>query len=95
MRQPMPRLRQLLAKPPLWSSFGTAERRSFTAPATLSDALGRRRLVYPLASLDVSGQWPVSCANASPNEVSVIYQPHHTPVSGRCQGVSVIVFLLL
>src|SRR3972149_5471529 len=38
-------------------------------PATLSKALIRPCLVYPLASLDVSGQWPVSCADASPNEV--------------------------
>jgi len=38
-------------------------------PATLSKALIRPCLVYPLASLDVSGQWPVSRADASPNEV--------------------------
>jgi hypothetical protein len=37
-------------------------------PATLSEALSRLHLVYPLASLDVSGQWPVSHAAASPNE---------------------------
>lgn len=41
--------------------------RSFT-PATLNKALVRPCLVYPLASLDVSGQWPVSIADASPNE---------------------------
>jgi hypothetical protein len=47
-------------------------------PATLSGALIRPSLVYPLASLDVSGQWPVSHADASPNEV---FQFHckHTP----------------
>ena len=37
-------------------------------PATLSGALIRPGLVYPLASFDVSGQWPVSHADASPNE---------------------------
>jgi hypothetical protein len=37
-------------------------------PATLSKALCRPCLVYPLASLDISGQWPISCADASPNE---------------------------
>ena len=50
-----------------WWSFGTAQRR-VNIPATLSKALCRPCLVYPLASLDVSGQWPVSCAAASPNE---------------------------
>ena len=39
------------------------------SPATLSKALFRPCLVYPLASLDVSGQRLVSCADASPNEV--------------------------
>jgi hypothetical protein len=38
-------------------------------PATLSGALIRPGLVYPLASFDVSGQWPVYHADASPNEV--------------------------
>jgi hypothetical protein len=38
------------------------------SPATLSEALLRPHLVYPLASFDVSGQWPVSRADASPNE---------------------------
>ena len=38
-------------------------------PATLSGALIRPSLVYPLASFDVSGQWPVYHADASPNEV--------------------------
>ena len=37
----------------------------------LSRALSRPCLVYPLASLDVSGQWPVFHADASPNEVSI------------------------
>ena len=44
-----------------WWSFGTAQRRD-DLPATLSKALCRPCLVYPLASLDVSGQWPVSRA---------------------------------
>ena len=30
-----------------------------TIPATLAFALIRRGLFYPLASLDISGQWPV------------------------------------
>ena len=30
-----------------------------TIPATLAFALSRRGLFYPLASLDISGQWPV------------------------------------
>ena len=38
-------------------------------PATLSGALIRPGLVYPLASFDVSGQWPFYHADASPNEV--------------------------
>lgn len=45
---------------PHWFSFGTARREEFFTPATLSKALIRPCLVYPLASLDVSGQWPVS-----------------------------------
>ena len=53
---------------PHWLSFGTAGREGTCIPATLSRALCRLRLVYPLASLDVSGQWPISCADASPNE---------------------------
>ena len=40
-----------------------------TLPATLSGALSRPSLVYPLASLDVSGQWLVYHTDASPNEV--------------------------
>ena len=55
---------------PHWLSFGTAGREGNCIPATLSKALVRPRLVYPLASLDVSGQWPVVHADASPNEVS-------------------------
>ena len=42
-----------------WSGFGNARRREL-APATLSGALIRPSLVYPLASFDVSGQWPVN-----------------------------------
>ena len=42
-----------------WLSFGTARRRVHL-PATLSGALSRPGLVYPLASLDVSGQWLIS-----------------------------------
>jgi len=60
--------RHQAASCPSWSSFGTAQRRE-NAPATLSKALSRPCLVYPSASLDVSGQRPVSCADASPNEV--------------------------
>ena len=52
----------------LW--FGTVRRRARTrchargrrpaaVPATLAFALSRRGLFYPLASLDISGQWPV------------------------------------
>src|SRR5207245_7830779 len=40
-------------------SFGTAWRRA-TGSAISGAALGRRHLLYPLASLDLSGQWPVS-----------------------------------
>jgi hypothetical protein len=36
--------------------------------AALGEALFRPHLVYPLASLDISGQRPVSRADASPNE---------------------------
>lgn len=59
-----------------WLSFSTAERkgkkRNSSSPATLSKAFCRPCLVYPLASLDVSGQWPVSRAAASPNEVFAV-----------------------
>jgi len=41
---------------------------NFSIPATLSKALIRLHLVYPLASFDVSGQWPVYLAAAWPNE---------------------------
>ena len=55
--------------PPHWLSFGTARRRDGASiPATLREALSRLPLVYPLASFDVSGQWPVSHAAAWPNE---------------------------
>ncbi len=75
---------------PHWLSFSTAQRRGKPFPATLSKALSRPCLVYPLASLDVSGQWPVSCADASPNEVFLCHDrvsskdasvilPNHTP----------------
>ena len=56
---------------PLWWSFGTVGREGTYIPATLSRALSRPRLVYPLVSLDISGQWPVFHTDASPNEVSV------------------------
>jgi hypothetical protein len=64
---------------PLWLSFSTAHRRDLF-PATLSEALIRLRLVYPLASFDVSGQWPVYHTAAWPNEdyssyISVIHPP--------------------
>ena len=36
-----------------------AEMAAHLVPATLSFALSRRGLFYPLASLDISGQWPV------------------------------------
>ncbi len=54
-----------------WFSFGTARRKETIIPATLSEALIRLHLVYPLASLDVSGQWPVYLAAAWPNEGSI------------------------
>ena len=54
-----------------WFSFGTARRREICFPATLSKALIRPYLVYPLASFDVSGQWPVYLAAAWPNEGSI------------------------
>ena len=56
---------------PHWLSFGTAGREGTCFPATLSGALSRLCLVYPLASLDVSGQWPVFHTDASPNEVPI------------------------
>jgi hypothetical protein len=43
-------------------------------PATLSRTLIRSYLVYPLASLDVSGQWPVYHTAASPNEVLITWR---------------------
>ncbi len=54
-------------------------------PATLSGALSRPSLVYPLASLDVSGQWPVYHAAASPNEV-LFNGANILPRSYLCQG---------
>ena len=64
-----------------WLSFGTAQRKGSSAsPATLSKAFCRPCLVYPLASLDVSGQWPVSRAAASPNEVFASIFANHTVV---------------
>jgi hypothetical protein len=61
-----------------WWSFSTARRRALH-PATLDGALIRLRLVYPLASFDVSGQWPVSHAAAWPNEVFSLHR-QYTPV---------------
>ena len=61
------------------------------SPATLSKALCRPCLVYPLASLDVSGQRPVSCADASPNEVfacDVSTKPMIANPALPCQGFS-------
>ena len=66
---------------PHWLSFSTAHRRDqLPIPATLSGALFRLHLVYPLASFDVSGQWPVYLAAAWPNEddsscTAVIHPP--------------------
>src|SRR5512138_1158016 len=63
---------------PLWLSFSTAGCEGTCFPATLSKALSRLCLVYPLVSLDISGQWPVFHTDASPNEVSVcaaVYTP--------------------
>ena len=59
------------------------------SPATLSKALCRPCLVYPLASLDVSGQWPVSRAAASPNEVFVVVfaATQYSPVGATCQDL--------
>ena len=59
--------RNALEANPHWLSFGTARRRE-PVPATLSKALLRPCLAYPLASLDVSEQRPVYRAGASPNE---------------------------
>jgi len=43
-----------------WYSFGTIQRKEASRfLATLWKALIRQSLFYPLASLDVSGQWPV------------------------------------
>lgn len=57
-----------------WLSFGTARRRDKPViPAMFSKALIRPYLVYPLASLDVSGQWRISHTAASPNEVSICF----------------------
>ena len=78
--------REKFPMPASWLSFGTAYRRVTKRflcragifpcapfPAMLSKALSRPCLVYPLASLDVSGQWPVSRADASPNEVCLCH----------------------
>ena len=65
-----------------WSGFGNARRREL-APATLSGALIRPSLVYPLASFDVSGQWPVYHADASPNEGSVVVLRIHPQIAVR------------
>ena len=73
---------------PLWLSFGTAQRKEeLLPPATLNKALSRPCLVYPLASLDVSGQWPVSRADASPNEVFYLHG-QYTPRHSHCQEVN-------
>ncbi len=55
--------------PSLVCGFGTVRRRAhenlvrrgsaFAVPATLAFPLSRGGLLYPLASLDISGQWPV------------------------------------
>jgi len=50
----------------------------------LIGALSRPRLVYPLASFDVSGQRPVSRADASPNEVPSCISYYATPAAS-CQ----------
>ena len=62
---------------PPWLSFGTARRREII-PATLSEALSRPLLVYPLVSLDISGQRPVSHADASPNEGLIYFIKYYS-----------------
>ena len=57
----------------------------FALPATLSGALSRPGLVYPLASFDVSGQWPVSHADASPNE-AIQFGANIHPTKGCVNG---------
>lgn len=62
----------MLLRAPSLLSFGTAQRRDpfigVFLPAILGKALFRPHLSYPLESLDISGQWLVSGADASPNE---------------------------
>ena len=70
--------------PPHWLSFSTAHRRD-RVPATLSEALIRLHLVYPLASFDVSGQWPVYFAAAWPNEDRSICTMFIHPSDRDCQ----------
>ncbi len=70
---------------PLLLSFGTVGCERSCIPATLSTALTRPCLVYPLASLDVSGQWPVVHADASPNKES-IYVNTYTLAKSQSQG---------
>jgi len=72
--------------PPLWLSFSTAHRRDYV-PATLSEALFRLHLVYPLASFDVSGQWPVYLAAAWPNEDYSSCTTFIHPPNNACQEV--------
>jgi hypothetical protein len=82
----------VLHMPASWFSFGTARRRGLAGgitppqqpPAILSEALIRPHLVYPLASLDVSGQWPVSHTAASPNEGSILHRYYPT-IENQCQ----------
>jgi hypothetical protein len=72
--------------PPLWLSFSTAHRKDcIRIPATLSGALIRLHLVYPLASFDVSGQWPVYLAAAWPNEDCSICVVLIHPLDSHCQ----------
>jgi len=68
-----------------WASALHIVGTGISVPATLSEALIRLHLVYPLASFDVSGQWPVYFAAAWPNEdysncTVVIHPPN-----GGCQ----------
>lgn len=77
---------------PLWLSFSTANRREKLPyfPATLGEALCRLRLVYPLASFDVSGQWLMYAADAWPNEDYSSCNRFIHPQQQACQEFSMI-----
>jgi hypothetical protein len=58
-------------------------------PAILGEALFRPHLSYPLESLDISGQWLVSSADASPNEGL------YTGIVSRGSPMSRLIFVLI